>query len=53
MIKFLEGGIGVNLCNFELGSGFLNTSLKHKQKKKKSTSPKLKPFLYQQSLSRK
>lgn len=34
-IKLLEETIGINPCNLEFGSGFLNKTLKHKQQKKK------------------
>lgn len=35
-IKLLEGNVGVNLYDFESGSGFLAVTQKHKQQKKKN-----------------
>ena len=34
-IKFLEGKMGINLCNIELGSGFLDTITKAQTTKRR------------------
>lgn len=52
MVKLLEGSIGVQLCDFGLGNGFLNMTLEAQATKEKKitwASLKLKPFLYQWS----